>query len=64
MLFRSRLFYVILKTNPPKPSSIRKEVPLRIDAIVMKMLAKNPDDRYQDAGLLVEDLQVFNSKLS
>ena len=45
----SRLFYVILQTDPPPPSSIRGDLSPHWDGILGKMLAKNPDERYQNA---------------
>jgi eukaryotic-like serine/threonine-protein kinase len=41
-----------LNVAPPAPSSQNAKVSPAIDAIVLKMLAKNPDDRYPDMGAL------------
>jgi eukaryotic-like serine/threonine-protein kinase len=43
-----------LNLPPPAPSALRPEISPAIDAVVAKMLAKNPDDRYQD----MQGLQV------
>jgi serine/threonine protein kinase len=37
----------IREANPPPPSQIRPEVPPEVDAVVMKMLTRRPEDRYQ-----------------
>ncbi len=37
-----------LNVAAPAPSSQRPDVPSSIDAVVLKMLAKNPDDRFAD----------------
>ena len=51
--------YMHVKENPSPPSSINPDVPKALDAIVMKALAKNPDNRYQTAAELREDLERF-----
>jgi serine/threonine protein kinase len=42
---------------PPRPRSLRKEISPEIEAIVMKTLEKDPDDRYADADALAHDLE-------
>jgi eukaryotic-like serine/threonine-protein kinase len=37
-----------LNVQAPAPSSQRPDIPPAIDAVVLKMLAKNPDDRFPD----------------
>src|SRR5215213_2972989 len=41
---------------PPPPSAINPDVPPRLDAVVMKCIAKNPANRYQTAADLIADL--------
>jgi len=44
-------------TEPsPSPMAKRKDTPPALDAIVRKMLARDPDDRYQNAGEVVTAL--------
>lgn len=44
--------------EPPLPPRVRnREIDARLQPIIMKMLAKNPDDRYQTPSDLVRDLQ-------
>ena len=38
------------------PSSIVSDLPAGIDTLLTVALAKNPDDRYQSAGLMLDDL--------
>ncbi|HVT43153.1 MAG TPA: TonB family protein [Thermoanaerobaculia bacterium] len=40
------------------PSSINDEVPPSVDAIVLKALEKEPDNRYQSAGEMARDLDA------
>ncbi len=41
---------------PPPPHVIRSDLPLAVSAIVLKLLAKNAEDRYQSAYGIVADL--------
>src|SRR6267142_1747053 len=43
--------------RPPPPAERRKEVPGPVSAIVLKLLAKTPEDRYQTAAGLERDLR-------
>ena len=49
---------------PPHPGEINPEVPEGMDALVMKLLAKDPSDRYGSAGELIEDLRRVRDNLS
>ena len=41
------------------PSSYNKDIPEELERIVLKVLAKDPEDRYQNAIDLHDDLQAF-----
>ena len=43
------------------PSSIVNDLPAGIDTLLSVALAKNPDDRYQSAGLMLDDLYKVQS---
>jgi eukaryotic-like serine/threonine-protein kinase len=49
--------YQHVRENPIPPSQIDPEVSPTIDAIVMKSLAKNADNRYQSASEMREDIE-------
>ena len=57
------IMYQIVNQDPPKPSSVRSNVPDMLDPIVLKCLAKNSQDRYQHADELTEDLLSCRAKL-
>jgi serine/threonine-protein kinase len=42
---------------PPTPSSINAGIPPEVDALVLRLLQKKPDDRHRDAYHLVQELQ-------
>ncbi len=51
--------YRHVRDIPDPPSHANPDVPKSMDAIVMKALAKNPDNRYQSATDFREDLERF-----
>ena len=54
-----KLLEMVRRADIPPPSTIRKDIPAGLDRIVMKALAKRPDDRYQNAGDMANDLERF-----
>lgn len=55
--------YKIVNEEPQKPSSLNPEIPDMLDSIVLKCLSKNPDDRYQNAIELADDLRACHEML-
>ncbi|MDY6970289.1 MAG: AAA family ATPase, partial [Spirochaetota bacterium] len=51
------LFHSHIAITPEAPIRINSKIPEAISSIIMKMLAKNPEDRYQSAGGLKADLE-------
>ncbi len=49
---------------PPIPSSLAGDVPESLDRVVMKAMAKSPDDRYTTAALMRVDLERAGQGLS
>jgi eukaryotic-like serine/threonine-protein kinase len=49
--------YQHVRENPVPPSRVDPDVPPWADAIVLKAMAKSPDDRYQTAAEMRADLQ-------
>ena len=60
--FEQAIIYSILNEEPRSVLSLRKEVPLKLDQIIMKMLSKNKEYRYQNISELIVDLQEFKLK--
>jgi eukaryotic-like serine/threonine-protein kinase len=46
-----------LSTTPKPPSKLRPDIPRELDMVVLRALAKNPDDRYQTADEMEADLE-------
>ncbi len=55
------LLMSICKDMPLPPSSHNPSIPPSMDAICMKMLAKNPYDRYRSAAEAMQAIASFNS---
>lgn len=53
----SALMYQITNHEPPPPSSTNPQVPVMLDYIIAKVLAKAPEARYQSAADLANDLR-------
>src|SRR6266566_4759660 len=49
--------YQHVRENPIPPSQVDPEIPRWADAIVLKAMAKNPADRYQNAAEMRADIQ-------
>lgn len=49
--------------NPLAPSTISENVPKALSAIIMKLLEKKADDRYQTSNLLISDLMIVCNSL-
>ncbi|MHB8581142.1 MAG: protein kinase domain-containing protein [Ignavibacteriaceae bacterium] len=50
------LFYIIANELPATPNLLNKKIPHQIDAVVMKMLEKEPDKRFQNIDELLKAL--------
>jgi serine/threonine-protein kinase len=54
----------VLEHTPPVPSVVDPHVPPELDGVVMRMLAKRPDDRYPSARSLFRELRRVDENLS
>jgi serine/threonine-protein kinase len=53
--------YKHVREDPPPLGGPGTNIPTELNAVVMKALAKNPDNRYNNAGELHEDLARFSA---
>ncbi|MBI9111989.1 AAA family ATPase [Maridesulfovibrio ferrireducens] len=54
----SELIHCHLAQEPPVPDMINPEIPEQLSAVILKLLAKNPNDRYQSAHGIKQDLKI------
>ncbi len=57
----AEVFAALLKENPPPASSVNPAMPRKLDAIVEKLLRKDPAQRYATAEQLREDLESLDA---
>jgi len=55
------VYYAQAHEIPPRPETIRPDVPRALGGIIMKLLEKNPDNRYADGAALLKDLHDYQS---
>jgi serine/threonine-protein kinase len=48
-----------LTVTPPLPHLSNPDIPLNVEAIIMKSIRKNPKERYQSAAAFLHDLQNY-----
>ena len=53
------MFGVLKWKEPPNPTAINQEIPQALSNVLLKLLAKDPRDRYQNATGLKFDLQEW-----
>jgi tetratricopeptide (TPR) repeat protein/predicted Ser/Thr protein kinase len=58
------IFRQVQGVNPPPPSALNPRVPPALDRVVMKALAKRPEDRYQSAEEMLEELRAARGALA
>ncbi|MBW1767640.1 MAG: protein kinase, partial [Deltaproteobacteria bacterium] len=57
------LVHCHIAKNPPPPCELNKDIPQPISDIVIKLLSKNAEDRYQSSSHLKADLEKCHNKL-
>jgi serine/threonine protein kinase len=54
----------VINLDPPPPSEINPDVPLKVDQIITKALAKDMESRYQSSTELLNDLTAARQNLT
>ena len=60
--FEQAVIYSILNIEPESASTIKPDVPLKLEQITKKLLSKDVDLRYQDVASFLNDLKDFKNK--
>ncbi len=55
--------YAVLNDTPEQPGRIRPDLPRRLEAVILKLLHKDPAERYQSAGEVAADLIEIQTQL-
>jgi serine/threonine protein kinase/tetratricopeptide (TPR) repeat protein len=56
---RAELLRQILHDEPPRPRSRRRGIPIELETVILKAIAKRPAERYATAQELADDLRRF-----
>jgi serine/threonine-protein kinase len=51
-----------LTTTPPLPRQSNSSIPPQIEAIIMKSIRKNPEERYQSAEAFLNDIKNYKDR--
>jgi serine/threonine protein kinase len=49
----------ILEKEPPAPRSLREDIPIELEAVILRCLRKDPSERFADVSVLARELAPF-----
>jgi serine/threonine protein kinase len=61
---RDQVLAQILHKEPRRPRKMNKKVPVDLETVCMKAMEKDPDRRYQTAGMMAEDLRRYVNRFA
>jgi serine/threonine protein kinase len=59
----AEIIHSIIASEPKLPSEFRNDIPVTVDYIIKKLLAKNPDERYQNSKEVIKDLDNIEKEI-
>jgi tetratricopeptide (TPR) repeat protein len=59
----AEILFAIINNEPPKLTSVREDVPELVEAVVSRMVEKNPELRYQTCGEVIHDLEGIRKEM-
>ncbi|MCA9198657.1 MAG: serine/threonine protein kinase, partial [Planctomycetales bacterium] len=60
---RPAMLAAVVQHSPVRPKQICPTVPVELETIILKAMEKSPEDRYQSAADMAEDLRRFQADL-
>src|SRR5262245_19838018 len=60
---RETLLEMQRSAQPPRPSAVRPDIPPQAEAIILRLLEKDPNRRFRDGHHLQEELKAFQRSL-
>ncbi|MCG8608044.1 protein kinase, partial [bacterium] len=61
--YEQAVMYSIMNENPEPPTALRTGVPMELERIIQKCLAKKPNERYQNVSDILVDLKGLEKSL-
>ncbi len=59
----AEILFAIINNEPLKPATVRDDVPELVEAVLKRMLEKEPDQRYQNCGDVINDLKGIRKEM-
>ena len=59
----AEILFAIINNEPPKLSEVRDDVPKLVEAVIARMLEKDPDLRYQNCGDVINDIKGIRKEM-
>jgi serine/threonine-protein kinase len=58
-----RIVMAHIQSPPPRPRSLNPRIPPDLEALILRCLSKNPDDRPQTADAILDELSSISSRV-
>jgi serine/threonine protein kinase len=55
------ILHAVVEEDPPSPRSVVRDLPVDLETVILKAMAKRPDDRYRTAAEFAADLRRFRN---
>ena len=55
------ILHAVIEEDPPSPRSVVRDLPIDLETVILKAMAKRPDERYSTAAEFAADLRRFRN---